>query len=262
MAAVADAARAPPDAAALVDARAVEARVAWEDLSRAQRARLGTRRAYALAAAEHTAAMHLPLAATAAAALTTPDAFCAHVVAAAMADLMPYPYHYEADLMSQARPVTPLAYYKTLLEDLLAREAPFDAMSNFAASDCWRTVGVGRNEYIALSNELRASWRWRVTASAVRARLPERALRPDLAPWWLVRSAAAAAAASRPPADGKVAMCVRLRNPCACSSMAAMCGCACLCVLLDCIVWCVERVPAPARDAMAAHVRLCVQRPH
>ncbi|KAG1653085.1 Protein FAM91A1 [Nymphon striatum] len=100
-------------------------------------------------------------------------------------NLMLYPYHL-ADVIVKGLRVTPFQYYVSMMQEIMQQEKSYDSLPNFTAADCLRLLGIGRNQYIELMNQCRASKRF-FRRKSLRELLPIRPV-DDLCiePWWLV----------------------------------------------------------------------------
>ena len=100
-----------------------------------------------------------------------------------------YPYHL-AHYVARVLRVTPADYYADLLAASLAARAPYASLPNFAAADAAAVLGIGRNEFIAASNDAASSRRgpFKPSRAALRELVAARGgpLAPPraVAPWW------------------------------------------------------------------------------
>ncbi|XP_062553140.1 protein FAM91A1 [Armigeres subalbatus] len=67
-----------------------------------------------------------------------------------------FPYHL-ADIVAKGLRLTPFNYYIDMLVFLLNNDKNYDSLPNFTAADCLRVVGIGRNEYLTISSDLKTS---------------------------------------------------------------------------------------------------------
>lgn len=67
-----------------------------------------------------------------------------------------FPYHL-ADIVTKGLRLTPFNYYIDMLVFLLNNDKNYDSLPNFTAADCLRVVGIGRNEYLSISSDLKTS---------------------------------------------------------------------------------------------------------
>jgi len=97
-----------------------------------------------------------------------------------------YPYHL-GEYVCRVLRVTPFAYYCDVLVDTMKEDSAYDVIPNFTAADIASTVGIGRNEYIAIMQQAKSKMLWRVNKGLVRDLLPElpQNVRPRQ-PWWRV----------------------------------------------------------------------------
>ena len=70
--------------------------------------------------------------------------------------LMLFPYHL-SDVVVRGLRTTPFAYYSQMMQDIMNAERSYDSLPNFAAADCLRLLGIGRNQYIDLMNQCRST---------------------------------------------------------------------------------------------------------
>lgn len=97
-----------------------------------------------------------------------------------------FPYHL-SEYVCRVQRTTPFAYYTLLLVDMMRDDCAYDALANFAAADAVRTLGVGRNEYIAAMVQAKSKrLLWRMNRGAVREFLPQQPMPLRLEPWWRV----------------------------------------------------------------------------
>ncbi|CBH09161.1 hypothetical protein, conserved [Trypanosoma brucei gambiense DAL972] len=87
--------------------------------------------------------------------------------------LFPYP-HVEAVVRYTHE--TPLVYYTVMIAELLKKERSYDTLPNFTAVDVLNCIGIGRNEYLELTREVRSKVRWHVNRGFVKDHLPARLL--------------------------------------------------------------------------------------
>ncbi|XP_028399499.1 protein FAM91A1-like [Dendronephthya gigantea] len=99
--------------------------------------------------------------------------------------LMLYPYHL-ADVIVKGLRITPFGYYIEMMKDVMSKEKSYDSLPNFAAADCLRLLGIGRNQYIDLMNQCRSSRKF-FRKRPVRDLLPMKPVSLKfLDPWWTV----------------------------------------------------------------------------
>lgn len=107
------------------------------------------------------------------------------------AHLMLFPYHL-SDFVITGMRITPFQYYLSTMTQIIEQEKSYDTLPNFTAADCLRLLGIGRNQYIAIMNELRSTYRKFLgftTKRSARSLLPNK---PDenvpIEPWWFVNA--------------------------------------------------------------------------
>ncbi|ESL10231.1 hypothetical protein TRSC58_02039 [Trypanosoma rangeli SC58] len=95
-----------------------------------------------------------------------------------------YPYVHIRKVVQYTRE-TPLSYYTTMIAELLKAERSYDTLPNFTAVDVLNSVGIGRNQYLEVTKEVRSKLRWHINRQFVRSHLPS-ALLPSvrLPPFW------------------------------------------------------------------------------
>ncbi|RNF09301.1 hypothetical protein TraAM80_02248 [Trypanosoma rangeli] len=95
-----------------------------------------------------------------------------------------YPYVHIRKVVQYTRE-TPLSYYTTMIAELLKAERSYDTLPNFTAVDVLNSVGIGRNQYLEVTKEVRSKLRWHINRQFVRTYLPS-ALLPSvtLPPFW------------------------------------------------------------------------------
>ena len=139
------------------------------------------------------------------------EAFYRRAVDAFRAKCMPYPYHYQAEIVSRLG-ITAFRYYSDLVHSALENEKGFDEIPSFTARECVRLLGIGRNEFIALLNRCKreSSWRRR-RGDVARAALPPVVHGGGVSPqpWWIVRRVPGAEA-KRTLSSGEAAVLKRL----------------------------------------------------
>ncbi|CAB4000534.1 Hypothetical predicted protein, partial [Paramuricea clavata] len=101
-------------------------------------------------------------------------------------NLMLYPYHL-ADVIVKGLRITPFGFYIEMMKDVMSKEKSYDSLPNFAAADCLRLLGIGRNQYIDLMNQCRSSRKF-FRKRPVRDLLPMKPVSLKvLDPWWTVQ---------------------------------------------------------------------------
>lgn len=105
--------------------------------------------------------------------------------------LMLFPYHLSDFIITGMR-ITPFQFYLSTMTQLLEREKSYDTLPNFTAADCLILLGIGRNQYIDIMNELRSTHRSFLGIGlkrSARSLLPNK---PDkdipIEPWWFVNA--------------------------------------------------------------------------
>lgn len=105
--------------------------------------------------------------------------------------LMLFPYHLSDFIITGMR-ITPFQYYLSTVAQIIEQEKSYDTLPNFTAADCLRLLGIGRNQYIDIMNELRSTYR---RFLGIGVRRSARSLLPDkpdknvpIEPWWLVNA--------------------------------------------------------------------------
>ncbi|KAK2724345.1 hypothetical protein QYM36_001003 [Artemia franciscana] len=100
--------------------------------------------------------------------------------------LMVYPYHL-SDVIVKGLKVTPFQYYIEMVDEILSQERSYDSLPNFTAADCLRLLGIGRNQYIDLINQCKASKRMFLWSTVNRkSLLPVKPLGVQIDTWWIV----------------------------------------------------------------------------
>lgn len=98
-----------------------------------------------------------------------------------------YPYHL-ADFMVSQLKVLPFQYYVDMLHQIMTAEKSYDVLPNFTAADVHRLMGIGRNQFIDIMNQVRSKrWAWKFKKGIVREYLPTQCLGDvEIDYWWLV----------------------------------------------------------------------------
>ncbi|PBJ78231.1 hypothetical protein BCY84_04947 [Trypanosoma cruzi cruzi] len=99
-------------------------------------------------------------------------------------NLQLYPYLHIRKI-AQYTKETPLSYYTTMISELLKAERSYDTLPNFTAVDVLNIIGIGRNQYLELTKEVRSKLRWHINRRFVKNYLPSEML-PSviLPPFW------------------------------------------------------------------------------
>lgn len=97
-----------------------------------------------------------------------------------------FPYHL-GEYCCRVLRCSPFAFYIDILADTMKDDKAYDFIPNFTAADIANTVGIGRNQYIAIMQQAKSKMLWRVNKGIVRDLLPEipQTTRPRQ-PWWRV----------------------------------------------------------------------------
>ncbi|RNF19096.1 uncharacterized protein Tco025E_04286 [Trypanosoma conorhini] len=108
------------------------------------------------------------------------------LVAHLQENLQLYPYVHIRKVTHYTRE-TPLSYYTTMIAELLKSERSYDTLPNFTAVDVLNSLGIGRNQYLELTKEVRSKLRWHINRQFVRSHLPSTLLPSvTLPPFWSV----------------------------------------------------------------------------
>lgn len=105
--------------------------------------------------------------------------------------LMLFPYHLSDFIITGMR-ITPFQYYLSTMTQLLEQEKSYDTLPNFTAADCLLLIGIGRNQYIDIMNELRSTYRRFLGIGLKRSARSLLPSKPDknipIEPWWFVNA--------------------------------------------------------------------------
>uniref|UniRef100_A0A182SZD4 FAM91 N-terminal domain-containing protein n=1 Tax=Anopheles maculatus TaxID=74869 RepID=A0A182SZD4_9DIPT len=96
-----------------------------------------------------------------------------------------FPYHL-ADVITKGLRVTPFNYYTDMIAFLLTHDKNYDALPNFTAADCLRVLGIGRNEYLSISSDLKSSSPRSFFKKNPYHFLPKFPRTITMHPWWIV----------------------------------------------------------------------------
>ncbi|XP_053680383.1 protein FAM91A1 [Anopheles nili] len=96
-----------------------------------------------------------------------------------------FPYHL-ADVITKGLRVTPFNYYTDMIAFLLKHDKNYDALPNFTAADCLRVLGIGRNEYLSISSDLKSSSPRSFFKKNPCHFLPKFPRTVTMHPWWIV----------------------------------------------------------------------------
>lgn len=105
--------------------------------------------------------------------------------------LMLFPYHLSDFIITGMR-ITPFQYYLSTMTQIIEQEKSYDTLPNFTAADCLRLLGIGRNQYIDIMNDLRSTYRRflgigvRRSARSLLPNKPEKSV--PIEPWWFVNA--------------------------------------------------------------------------
>ncbi|ORC85899.1 uncharacterized protein TM35_000322140 [Trypanosoma theileri] len=95
-----------------------------------------------------------------------------------------YPYLHIRKIVYYTKE-TPLSYYTSMVADLLKTERSYDTLPNFTAVDILNCIGIGRNQYLELTKEVRSKLRWHINRQYVNTHLPSEMLPSvPLPPFW------------------------------------------------------------------------------
>lgn len=105
--------------------------------------------------------------------------------------LMLFPYHLSDFIITGMR-ITPFQYYLSTMAQIIESEKSYDTLPNFTAADCLRLLGIGRNQYIDIMNELRSTQR---RFLGIQVKRSARSLLPNkpnkivpIEPWWFINA--------------------------------------------------------------------------
>lgn len=105
--------------------------------------------------------------------------------------LMLFPYHL-SDFVITGMRITPFQYYLSTMAQIIELEKSYDTLPNFTAADCLRLLGIGRNQYIDIMNELRSTHR---RFLGIQVKRSARSLLPNkpnkevpIEPWWFINA--------------------------------------------------------------------------
>lgn len=103
-------------------------------------------------------------------------------------NLMLYPYHLSDKIVKGLR-LTPFGYYCNMMQDIMNSERSYDQLPNFTAADCLRLLGIGRNQYIEMMNQCKASKKFFRARKDPRELLPSKPVaQNDIKQWWIANS--------------------------------------------------------------------------
>lgn len=101
---------------------------------------------------------------------------------------MLYPYHL-SDVLIKGLRMTPFKYYSEMMHDVMVSEKSYDVLPNFTAADCLRLLGIGRNQYIAIMNSVKAkggSFLFANKKNTIKSHLPTMEIASPIEHWWVV----------------------------------------------------------------------------
>ncbi|GET86842.1 hypothetical protein, conserved [Leishmania tarentolae] len=112
------------------------------------------------------------------------EGYYQEMVRYAAEQLQLYPYVHQKSVVLYTKE-TPLSYYTGIFSQLLKQEQSYDRLPNFTAIDALNLLGIGRNQYLQLTKEVRSKLRWHVNRTYVNEYLP-RTLLPSVMvdPFW------------------------------------------------------------------------------
>ncbi|CAG9570532.1 conserved hypothetical protein [Leishmania major strain Friedlin] len=114
------------------------------------------------------------------------DAYYQEMVRFAAEQLQLYPYVHQKSIVLYTKE-TPLSYYTGIFAELLRQEQSYHRLPNFTAIDALNLLGIGRNQYLQLTKDVRSKLRWHVNRTYVNEYLPS-ALLPSVTadPFWSI----------------------------------------------------------------------------
>ncbi|KAI5688971.1 FAM91 Nterminus [Leishmania braziliensis] len=114
------------------------------------------------------------------------EAYYQEMVRYAAEQLQLYPYVHQKSIVLYTKE-TPLSYYTGVFAELLKQEQSYHRLPNFTAIDALNLLGIGRNQYLRLTKEVRSTLRWHVSRTYVNECLP-RELVPSVTidPFWVL----------------------------------------------------------------------------
>ncbi|KAG5510279.1 hypothetical protein GH5_08388 [Leishmania sp. Ghana 2012 LV757] len=112
------------------------------------------------------------------------EAYYQEMVRYAAEQLQLYPYVHQKSIVLYTKE-TPLSYYTGVFAEMLKQEQSYHRLPNFTAIDALNLLGIGRNQYLQLTKEVRSKLRWHVNRTYVNEYLPG-ALLPSVTvePFW------------------------------------------------------------------------------
>lgn len=104
----------------------------------------------------------------------------------ARSQLQLYPYTHQRSVLLYTKE-TPLSYYVNIVAGLLRAECSYDRLPNFTAVDIVQLLGIGRNQYLQLTKDVRSTLRWHLNRSFVIEHLPrEMVSSVAIQPFWTI----------------------------------------------------------------------------
>ncbi|KAG5509899.1 hypothetical protein JKF63_07544 [Porcisia hertigi] len=114
------------------------------------------------------------------------EVYYREMVRYAAEQLQLYPYVHQKSVVLYTKE-TPLSYYTSILAEMLKQEQSYDCLPNFTAIDALNLLGIGRNQYLQLTKEVRSKLRWHVSRTYVNEHLPSTLLASlTLDPFWTI----------------------------------------------------------------------------
>lgn len=115
-------------------------------------------------------------------------AYYTELIKHSMEGLMLFPYHL-SDVIMQGLHLSPFAYYRELLLEVMRKDQSYDCIQNFTAADVFRLVGVGRNQFIDILNTSRSNRAFALfkkKENQLESLVPSQPIDCKLQTWWLV----------------------------------------------------------------------------
>jgi hypothetical protein len=112
------------------------------------------------------------------------------IVRFARVHYMLYPYHI-SDVLIKGLRITPFSYYIEMVTEVMVDEKSYDVLPNFTAADILRVLGIGRNQYINIMNNVKSksgfqrSW-FKKKSAVVKELLPKQPEKINIEHWWIV----------------------------------------------------------------------------
>ncbi|XP_027201912.2 protein FAM91A1 [Dermatophagoides pteronyssinus] len=101
---------------------------------------------------------------------------------------MLFPYHLSEYIINGMR-ITPFQYYQAILIRMIEQEKNYDTLPNFTAADCFRLMGIGRNQYIDIINQYKSSKKFLgMIKKPIKELLPTKPVENlNIDFWWTIR---------------------------------------------------------------------------